>query len=69
MTAVYKNKIRENFRIWQEAEEQKLREEERQKQIELDKMLAMKLQQDERKSQKMTDRIRRKGKAPCSTDG
>ena len=47
MTAVYENKIRENFRIRQEAEEQRLREEERQKQIELDKMLAMKLQQDE----------------------
>ena len=47
MTAVYKNKIRENFRIRQEAEEQRLREEERQKQIELDKMLAMKLQQDQ----------------------
>ena len=47
MTAVYKNKIRENFRIRQETEEQRLREEERQKQIELDKMLAMKLQQDE----------------------
>ena len=47
MTAVYENKIRENFRIRQEVEEQRLREEERQKQIELDKMLAMKLQQDE----------------------
>ena len=47
MTAVYENKIRENFRIRQEAEEQRLREEERQKQIELDKILAMKLQQDE----------------------
>ena len=31
MTAVYKNKITENFRIRQEAEEQRLREEERQK--------------------------------------
>ena len=47
MTAVYENKITENFRIRQEAEEQRLREEERQKPIELDKMLAMKLQQDE----------------------
>ena len=47
MTAVYKNKIRENFRIRQDAEEQRLTEEERQKQIELDKMLAMKLQLDE----------------------
>ena len=47
MTAVYENKMRENFRIRQEAEEQRLREGGRQKQIELDKMLAMKLQQDE----------------------
>ena len=47
ITAVHKNKIRENFRIRQEAGEQRHREEERQKQIELDKMLAMKLQQDE----------------------
>ena len=47
MTAVYENKIRENFRIRQEAEEQRLKEEERQKQMELDKILAMKLQQDE----------------------
>ena len=47
MTIVYENKIRENFRIGQEAEEQRLREEERQKQIELDKMLEIKLQQDE----------------------
>ena len=42
MTAVCENKIRESFRIKQEVEEQRLREEERQKQIELDKMLAMK---------------------------
>ena len=47
MTAIYENKKGENFRIRQEAEKQRLREEERQKQIELDKMLAMKLQQDE----------------------
>ena len=47
LTVVYENKIRENFRIRQEAKEQRLREEKRQKQIELDKMLAMKLQQDE----------------------
>ena len=46
MTTVYENKVRENFRIRQEAEEQRLRDEERQKQIELDKMLAMKLQKD-----------------------
>ena len=52
MTAVYENKIRENFRIRQEAEEQRLREEERQKQIELDKMLATKLQQDEKNQRK-----------------
>ena len=47
MTAAYENKLREDFKSRQEAKEQRLQEEERQKQIELDKMLAIKLQQDE----------------------
>ena len=47
MTAAYENKLREDFKSRQEAKEQRLQEEERQKQIELDKMLAIKLEQDE----------------------
>ena len=47
MTAAYENKLKADFKSRQEAEEQRLREEERQKQIELDKMFAIKLQQDE----------------------
>ena len=50
MTAAYENKLREDLKSRQEAEEQRLQEEERQKQIELDKMIAIKLQQDEAKS-------------------
>ena len=46
MTAVYENKIRENFRIRQEAES-KDSEKKKGRQDKLDKMLAMKLQEDE----------------------
>ena len=49
MTAVHKNKIRESFRIRQEAEEKRLREEERKRQMMLDKALVKKLQEDEEK--------------------
>ena len=47
MTAVYENKLREDFKSRHEVKEQRLQEEERQKQIELDEVLAIKLQQDE----------------------
>ena len=47
MTAAYENKPREDLKSRQEAKEQRLQEEERQKQIGLDKMLAIKVQQDE----------------------
>ena len=46
MTAAYENKLREDFKSRQETKEQRLQEE-RQKQIELHKMLAIKFQQDE----------------------
>ena len=49
MTAVHKNKIRESFRIRQEAEEKNLREEEKKRQMMLDEALAKKLQEDEKK--------------------
>ena len=47
MTAAYENKLIEDFKSRQEAKEQRLQEEERQKQIDLDEMLAIKLQQEE----------------------
>ena len=43
MTAAYENKLREDFKSRQEAKEQRLQEVETQKQIELDKMLAIKV--------------------------
>ena len=49
MTAVHENNIRESFRIRQEAEEKRLREEGKKKQIMLDAALAKKLQEDEEK--------------------
>ena len=49
MTTEHDNSIRESFRIRQEAEEKRLREEERQKQVMLDEALAKKLQEDEEK--------------------
>ena len=45
--AVHKNKIRESFRIRQEAQENRLREEEKKRQMMLDEALAKKLQEDE----------------------
>ena len=47
MTAAHKNKIRESFRIRQEAEKKRLREEEKKRQMMLDKVLVKKLQEDE----------------------
>ena len=44
---IQENKIREDFKRRQEAEEQKLHEEEKQKQILLDEVLAKKLQGEE----------------------
>ena len=49
MTAAHENKIRESFRIRQEAEEKRLREEEKKRQMMLDKALAKKLKEDEEK--------------------
>ena len=49
MTTEYENKIRENFRIRQEVEDQRLREEEKWKQVMLDKALVKKLQEDKEK--------------------
>ena len=43
MTAVYKSKLRENFRIRKEAEEKRFREEEKKKQLLLDETLAKKI--------------------------
>ena len=49
MTTEHENKIQESLRIRQEAEEQKLREEEKQKQMMLDEALAKKVQEDKEK--------------------
>ena len=43
MTAVYESKLRESFRIRQEAEEKRPREEEKRKQLLLDETLAKKI--------------------------
>ena len=43
MTAVYESKLRENFRIRQEAVEKRFREEEKKKQLLLDETLAKKI--------------------------
>ena len=43
MTAVYEIKLRENFRIRQEAEEKRFREEEKKKQLLLDETLVKKI--------------------------
>ena len=49
MTAVHENKIRESFRIRQEAEDKRLREEEIKRQVMLDEVLVKKLQEDKEK--------------------
>ena len=49
MTDNHENRIQESFRLRQEAKEQRLRGEERQKQLMLDRALTKKLQEEEEK--------------------
>ena len=49
MTVVFVSKLRESFRIRQEAEEKRFREEEKKKQLLLDETLAKKIQEEEEK--------------------
>ena len=49
MKTEHENRIRESFRIRQDVEEQRLREEERWKQVMLDEALTKKLQEDKEK--------------------
>ena len=56
MTAVYESKLRESFRIRQEAEEKRLREEEKMKQLLLDETISK-------------ENMRRRGKTASERDG
>ena len=52
LTVIYENKIREDFRRKQEAEEPKLREDKKRRQILLDEVLAKELQDEEESKHK-----------------
>ena len=67
MRAVHKNKIRESFTIRQEAEEKRLRKEEKKRQMMLDVALAKKLQEDEEKQLRQQVELEKREKLLSST--
>ena len=70
LTVVYENKIREDFRRKQEAEEQKLQEDKKRRQILLDEALAKELQDEEEwKHKRHTGKTQPGGKGETTCRG